>query len=79
MQEIPSEQFISFPDFAFVLVLICFLLILFDIFFFILDFDRKFIEIANKKGMNEDGSFIGQYGRNKRNPDKNAQAFATLV
>lgn len=29
--------------------------------------------------MNEDGSFIGQYGRKGRGQDSNAQAFATLV
>lgn len=29
--------------------------------------------------MNEDGSFIGQYGRKGRNQESNAQAFATLV
>lgn len=35
-------------------------------------------------GMNEDGSFIGQYGRKRRpppggQPDSASQAFATLV
>ena len=29
--------------------------------------------------MNEDGSFIGQYGRKGRGQDTNSQAFATLV
>lgn len=30
--------------------------------------------------MNEDGSFIGQYGKKGgRNPESNNQAFATLV
>lgn len=31
------------------------------------------------KGMNEDGSFIGQYGRKGRGQESNSQAFATLV
>lgn len=36
-------------------------------------------ELNETKGMNEDGSFIGQYGRKGRGPDSNSQAFATLV
>jgi len=34
---------------------------------------------GDTEGMNEDGSFIGQYGRRGRNPETNSQAFATLV
>lgn len=47
----------------------CFLLsfLLFFFSFFLLE-----------QGMNEDGSFIGQYGR-KGKPEANNQAFATLV
>lgn len=30
-------------------------------------------------GMNEDGSFIGQYGKKGKQPESNSQAFATLV
>lgn len=37
------------------------------------------IQSNHFEGMNEDGSFIGQYGRKGRNQDSNAQAFATLV
>ncbi|XP_063975708.1 neuroglian-like isoform X2 [Diachasmimorpha longicaudata] len=33
---------------------------------------------GDTEGMNEDGSFIGQYGRQKK-PEPNSQAFATLV
>ncbi|XP_043273621.1 neuroglian isoform X2 [Venturia canescens] len=33
---------------------------------------------GDTEGMNEDGSFIGQYGR-QRKPEPNSQAFATLV
>lgn len=32
----------------------------------------------NAEGMNEDGSFIGQYGRHRKQ-EPNSQAFATLV
>ncbi|KAG7203224.1 hypothetical protein KM043_010327 [Ampulex compressa] len=33
---------------------------------------------GDTEGMNEDGSFIGQYGRHRK-PEPNSQAFATLV
>lgn len=32
-----------------------------------------------KEGMNEDGSFIGQYGRQRKQGDNASQGFATLV
>lgn len=36
--------------------------------------------VGAAEGMNEDGSFIGQYGRKGgKNADSNSQAFATLV
>lgn len=31
------------------------------------------------EGMNEDGSFIGQYGKQKRHADTSSGGFATLV
>uniref|UniRef100_U5EU82 Putative neuronal cell adhesion molecule n=1 Tax=Corethrella appendiculata TaxID=1370023 RepID=U5EU82_9DIPT len=34
---------------------------------------------GDTEGMNEDGSFIGQYGRKGKNAESNSQAFATLV
>lgn len=37
-----------------------------------------FIARLNSEGMNEDGSFIGQYGRHRKQ-EPNSQAFATLV
>lgn len=58
---------------CFFFLIIC--IFYFHIIFFIYLYYQKFILI----GMNEDGSFIGQYGRKGKNPDSNAQAFATLV
>jgi len=47
------------------------------VFIFIYDFDQLFVFFA--EGMNEDGSFIGQYGRKGKPQPTNNQAFATLV
>lgn len=49
---------------------LCFYLVFFYLLFFIC--------FLLEHGMNEDGSFIGQYGR-KGKPEANNAAFATLV
>lgn len=38
---------------------------------------KKTKKLKKSKGLNEDGSFIGQYGR--KGQETNSQAFATLV
>ena len=43
-------------------------------------FDSFFLYLSfTETGMNEDGSFIGQYGKKGKPPPSNNQAFATLV
>jgi hypothetical protein len=49
------------------------------VFFFFTNYIKIYFPFV-LEGMNEDGSFIGQYGRKGRSvADANAAAFATLV
>jgi hypothetical protein len=51
----------------------------YDYLFLFFHHENQFVVLFFTEGMNEDGSFIGQYGRKGKPQSTNNQAFATLV